>query len=29
MVQAESSSASRNAAKANTAGAPVDYELPW
>ncbi|CAI7625922.1 unnamed protein product [Penicillium bialowiezense] len=30
MVQAESSStASRNAAKASTAGAPANYELPW
>ncbi|KAJ5173942.1 uncharacterized protein N7500_001873 [Penicillium coprophilum] len=29
MVQAESSSAARSGAKANTAGAPVDYELPW
>lgn len=30
MVQAESSSsAARNALKANTAGAPPDYELPW
>jgi hypothetical protein len=30
MVQAESSStASRNGARANTAGAAVDYELPW
>lgn len=29
MVQAESSTASRNGAKPNTAGAPVDYELPW
>lgn len=29
MTQAESSSAARNGAKAVTAGAPVDYELPW
>ena len=30
MTQAESSaSAARNALKANTAGAPPDYELPW
>lgn len=30
MTQAESSaSATRNALKANTAGAPPDYELPW
>ncbi|KAI9369786.1 P-loop containing nucleoside triphosphate hydrolase protein [Aspergillus egyptiacus] len=30
MVQAESSaSAARNVLKANTAGAPPDYELPW
>ncbi|RDW83965.1 replication factor C subunit 4 [Aspergillus mulundensis] len=30
MAQAESSaSAARNALKANTAGAPPDYELPW
>jgi hypothetical protein len=30
MVQAESSAAAaRNGLKANTAGAPPDYELPW
>lgn len=29
MTQAESSSKAQSGAKAVTAGAPVDYELPW